>query len=1333
VSERPGAPALLHEFIDARWEQWADLIALDIPPGRGRPQRTCLTYRELIAASHALQRRVQPFVQRECIVGVLLSRATPEAFASLLAIMRAGAAYLALDASFPDERLRELLDDSEAVAVFTDADGARRLTGAGMSRDRLVVIPADRTEDPSGAAESGPPSHAPAPDTLAYIIYTSGTTGRPKGVMVEHRAIANLIAGNIPYFGIGPGDRVGQSSSHAYDSSVDEMWQAFATGATLVVLDDDIARSGPDLVPWLERERLTMICPPPTLLRATGVRDADRLLPGLRCVYVGGEALTDDVVAVWARGRRLVNGYGPTECAVVATRAEILPGRRVSIGHAVPNDTAVILDERLEEVPVGEVGELCIGGIGLARGYWKRPELTAEKFPTHPRLGRIYRTGDLATREPDGTIYCLGRLDAQVKIRGYRIELEEIEWRLAEGPGVRAAGCRVQGEDGRQTLVAFVVPAEPNRPPDPEALRAMLAQALPAYMVPSHVGIIDDLPATTGGKLDRSRLPEVDLATLAGTSSGPGEVIQPRTPMESRVAAALHTVLRRPAQASVHAHFFQDLGGDSLLAAELITALRQHPDTAALTVRDAYEAPTIEALAARAATASSTDRAASRPTVTDKGRPLIATVIQSVWLLGELMTLTAAAYLLGLVAVPQALTLLNPLGRTVAVLALPAMALVGILMYLPVSIAIAVGVKRLFIGTYRPLRAPAWGDFYVRNWIVGQTMRLVPWRLIEGTVFQLAALRALGARVGHRVHIHRGVNLLQGGWDLLDIGDDVTIGQEAVIRLVDLEDEQVVVAPISLGAGATIETRGSVAGGASIGPGGYLTALSGLRAGAHVPPGERWDGVPAAPAGTAPAPPAVDRSGDWSPEAHGAAMVLTRLSGSLAMLTVMAVGLAVLIMLRNPETAAIEAWFAAPLWNEDVVWVAVVAGLIPVPLALLVQLAFMRWLGPVPPGAISRWSPAYFRIWAKTDLLRRAGDWLSGTLMWPMWLRAAGMRIGHDSEISTIIDVVPELIEISGSTFFADGIYLGGPVVHRGTVTLSRTRLGREVFLGNHAVIPAGCTVPDGVLIGVSTVADDRTMRPGTSWFGHPPFALSRPPLPPVDRRLTHDPTWIRYVNRWIWEVIRFGLPIPTILVGLWCGQLFVRAEASSSASTMAFIVVPALAILAGLVLCLGVLALKWLLLGRVRPGEHALWSCWCSRWDFLYMAWGRITKPFLSRLDGTLILAWYLRGMGMRIGKRVVLGPGSAHVVDPDMITIEDDATVHALFQAHTFEDRILKIDHVRIGKRATVGCGAVLFYGVDVGDGAIVAPQSVIMKRERLAPGHTYEGCPSARVRHA
>jgi non-ribosomal peptide synthetase-like protein len=264
------------------------------------------------------------------------------------------------------------------------------------------------------------------------------------------------------------------------------------------------------------------------------------------------------------------------------------------------------------------------------------------------------------------------------------------------------------------------------------------------------------------------------------------------------------------------------------------------------------------------------------------------------------------------------------------------------------------------------------------------------------------------------------------------------------------------------------------------------------------------------------------------------------------------------------------------------------------------------------------------------------------------------------------------------------------------------------------------------VLIGVSTVANDAMGR-GTSWFGHPPFELSRPPLAYVDRRLTHEPSLVRVVNRWFWELGRFLIPLAATLVFLTLAHLFIQVQPSGAAWTTAFIIVPLFVVTGAVLLATISLAVKWLLLGRVKPGQHALWSCWCSRWDFMYMVWARVGQPVLARFEGTLVLAWYLRAMGMRIGKRVVLGPGFSQVVDPDMIRIDDDATVHALFQAHTFEDRMLKIDRVRIRKRATVGCGAVLFYGVDVGEDASVAAQSVIMKHERLAPGRRYEGCPS------
>jgi non-ribosomal peptide synthetase-like protein len=309
-------------------------------------------------------------------------------------------------------------------------------------------------------------------------------------------------------------------------------------------------------------------------------------------------------------------------------------------------------------------------------------------------------------------------------------------------------------------------------------------------------------------------------------------------------------------------------------------------------------------------------------------------------------------------------------------------------------------------------------------------------------------------------------------------------------------------------------------------------------------------------------------------------------------------------------------------------------------------------------------------------------------------------------------------------SFFADGIYLGGPRVHRGTVTLARTRLGTNTFVGNHAVVFAGQSLPDDILLGVCTPADDAAIRKGSAWFGHPPFELPRREVVNVGRELTHEPSFVRYWNRVSWELFRFALPIVPflVLVGWTRAVIAASGELAFFALTLLLVTFAAAAVLPALVL-----ALKWALLGRVRPGQHPLWSCWCSRWDFLYVAWAQHARPLLQRLEGTLLLSWYLRAIGMRIGRRVVLGPGFAQVVDPDMIAIDDEATVSAAFQAHTFEDRVLKIDHVAIGKGATLGAGTVPLYGAVIGEEAYVAPHSVVMKRERLLPRVRYEGAPT------
>ena len=1311
---------LLHQFFERARARAPDVVAIDVPPGVDRPVRIQVSYAELARQAGALVRRLQPLVSGECVVGILLPRNAGLLYAAQLAVSQSGAAYTCIDPTFSDKRIRGILDDAEAVALLTDAEGLARLHCSALPAAR-VIDAAEAVRVPPACNEPLPDPRWLTPSSLAYVIYTSGTTGHPKGVLIEHRGIVNLVKSDLDEFRLSTGDRVAQGSSAAYDSSVEETWLALAAGATVVVMDDDTARSGPDLVGWLRGERITAFCPPPTLLRATGCNDPESALPDLKLLYVGGEALPQDVAERWARGRSMVNGYGPTECTVTCLRGQVNAGDPITIGLPVPGNSAWILDASLNEVANGAQGELCIGGIGLARGYWNRPALTAEKFIDHPLLGRLYRTGDLAHRERDGR-YCYdGRIDSQVKIRGYRVELSGIEARLAECAGVRAAACHVQDEGGVPVLVAFVVPDSALDPPAFDVLKAALAADLPGYMVPARFGLLTALPTSVGGKLDRAALPR--LTGVEPRESGKLET--PRNTMEALLESAFRNSLDLPQPISIRDDFFEDLGGDSLRAAVLVTLLRADEATAWVTVRDIYEARTVAGLAALTpVTSMPGPQAPAEQKNRRQGWPLLVTLAQAVWLVVIFSVVSVASYLTAFVLLPG---LSHGVGLVPSLLLLPILGLLAFLIYTPLAVGFAVMVKRLLIGRYRPLRAPVWGGFFLRNWIVQLAVRMVPWRTLEGTILQHAVLRALGARIGERVHIHRGVNLLRGGWDLLDIGDDATLCRQAAVHLIELDAGDIVVAPVRLGPGSTLDIRAGVGGDAVLEAGAYLSALSSLPRGGHIPRGECWDGVPARPVGLASVPPTLPADATaLSPALHGAALCGAR----AAMIVLLALPfelLAIAVCLAQGLTAD-DLWAgmvqSSPNWTP---WIAgfglIVAGVV---LTLALEAALVRLLGRIPEGSISRWSLAYVRVWLKSGLVESAARWLSGTLFWPLWLRGAGMRVGSGCEISTIIDVIPEHIEIGAESFLADGIYLGAPRIQHGVVTLASTRLGRNTFLGNHVVIRAGQRLPDDILVGICTVADDTTIRAGTSWFGHPPFELPRREIVELDRRFTHAPSRVRFVNRVFWESLRFALPLMPLLVLI--AWFRVLSSPQLSAMPMYLPVIVPLASFAVLgFLCTFVLALKWILLGRVRPGQHPLWSCWSSRWDFLYVVWGQYAAPALASLEGSLLLSWYLRAMGMRLGARVVLGAGFAQVVDPDMIIIEDDATVNAAYQAHTFEDRVLKIDLVHVRRWATLGSNVVPLYGADVGERTYVAPHSVIMKRERLFPGRRYAGVPT------
>ena len=296
----------------------------------------------------------------------------------------------------------------------------------------------------------------------------------------------------------------------------------------------------------------------------------------------------------------------------------------------------------------------------------------------------------------------------------------------------------------------------------------------------------------------------------------------------------------------------------------------------------------------------------------------------------------------------------------------------------------------------------------------------------------------------------------------------------------------------------------------------------------------------------------------------------------------------------------------------------------------------------------------------------------------------------------------------------------------QGTVRLAPIVLGRNTFLGNHAVIPAGEVLPDDILIGISTVAHASEIATGQSRFGRPSFDLPRRQVVSIDRSLTHDPSLIRYCNRVFWELLRFVLPVGPLLATVLWYKLLVEGAPESNNLEFALIVIPLATLAPLLALLFAVTVLKGSLMGRVKPGQHALWSCWASRWDFVFVVWARYANAILQQLEGTFLLNAYLRLMGLKIGKRAVLGPQFSQVVDPDMIEIGDGATVTAFFQAHTFEDRVLKVDKVKIMAGATIGAGTVPLYGCVVGEGAHVGPGSVIMKQEHLLPGLAYQGVP-------
>ncbi len=542
-----------------------------------------LTYRQLLDRADALAARLRARgVRAGSRVGLLLPRSAEMGIAAL-AVLRAGGAYVPLDPANPTARLAHMLDVSGTALLLTaaaTADQAARLDVPCLRVDIPFEVP-DQVE-----------YVPPAPGDLAYVLFTSGSTGTPKGVAVEHRALANLAVAVRHSFPVTAEDRVLQFVSFGFDVAVSDLFFTWVAGAELHIAGED-ERLGEALFARLRDSRITYAFLPPAA--AMLLPDVTGRLPELRTLGIGGEPCPPELVErLGEPGRRIVNGYGPSEVTVYATTADLRPGEPVVLGGPVRGARVYVLDSALRTVPAGVVGELYVAGASLGRCYIGRPGLTAERWVADPygEPGtRMYRSGDLGRIDAHGLIHYLGRSDTQVKLRGFRIELAEVETQLASVPSVALAAAAVRGGVGDQRLIAYVV-ARPGADPTDETLRAHLAERLPGYMVPELFVHLDELPFSRNGKIDRPRLPEPGTVRLRMATP----YAAPRTGTEEWVAAVWARVLTLD-RVGVHDNFF-DLGGNSVRLMSVLAALRKEADGAGLSLVDLFRRPTVAALAA---------------------------------------------------------------------------------------------------------------------------------------------------------------------------------------------------------------------------------------------------------------------------------------------------------------------------------------------------------------------------------------------------------------------------------------------------------------------------------------------------------------------------------------------------------------------------------------------------------------------------------------------------------------------------------------------------------------------------------------------------------------
>jgi non-ribosomal peptide synthetase-like protein len=1310
----------------------------------GQSDRICvdgpgqaLTYEQVDAranqlARHLLARRIGPGHRV-----ALLFDDPVHTYIGMLAVLKAGAAFVPLDVAFPADRIAYIIEDSGAIAVLSMSHLRGQLTDARA----LVIALDDMAEriDHESPRPLGSVHPALPADDLAYVIYTSGSTGRPKGVAIRHSSIVNFVRVASEVYEVRPEDRMYQGLTIAFDFSFEEIWVPWAVGATLVPKPPGGSLLGADLHTFLIERRVTAMCCVPTLL-ATLEDD----LPALRFLLVSGEACPQDLITRWHRPeRRFLNVYGPTEATVTATWTEVHPDRPVTIGVPLPTYATVVLDpdDPRRALPPGEVGEIGIAGIGLAQGYVNRADLTAKAFVDDVLgvlgnvSGRIYRTGDLGRVNPAGEIEYLGRIDLQVKIRGYRIELTEIESVMLRFPGIAGAVVDTfEPTPGSVELAGYYSLRSDTAAIDEGALLAYLREHLPPYMVPVYLQHLATIPMTTSDKVDRRNLP---APTTRGVADDTRSHVEPSTDDERVLADLLATTLGVE-RVTVAADFFADLGANSLLLARFAARVRKETTLPAPSMKQLYLNPTVVDLAAvlqesaRPAARASEALPAPTPARADPTRYLLTGAVQLLVVLAYTALLTMGTATLAIWAY-EAPNLVQIWERTL-ILSVAGFLVVGTLPVL---------AKWLLVGRWKAREFPLWGVQYFRLWLLRVLMQTSPVTAFVGTPVYNLYLRALGARIGAGALIlTRSVPVAT---DLITIGPGAVVGKDCHVTGYRADAGRIRIGPVTIGANAFVAEQTVLDIHTTIGQGAQLGHASSLHPGQSIPNFERWHGCPA-------------RRGDDDDRLAGSvrcgwgrrfAYGLWRLVSALVLFGPAMLTLLFAIVQQLPSIVTVPSLTTAAQTGDPVLFAQVlgvtaaflVGGLLSGLVALAVVPRLLRVF--LRPNVV-------YPLYGIRFILHRTVSRITNLPFYTFlfgdssailhYLRVVGYRFTRplvQSGSNFGVEVrheAPELSRIGSGVMVSDGLSLMNAEYSNSSFRLREVAIGDRSFLGNNIAFPPGARTGDNCLYATKVrVPIHGAQRRDVGLLGSPAFEIPRS----VERDGAFDEALrdeaerrrrLRAKNRH--NAVTAGIFLSAGLVQMFVGMLsfWLALEHFSQLGAWVF----AAASIATLLFTITF----QVLLERAITGFRRLQPQFCSVLDPYFRRHERFWKmsrgAYLQLFNGTPMKGLIWRALGVRIGRRVY--DDGVAMPEKTLVTIGDDVTLNAgsTIQAHSLEDGAFKSDRIIIGAGSTLAPYSFVHYGVTLGEYTLVDTDTFLMKGEETTPRSHWSGNPATELRH-